>query len=85
MFCSVFGSPPVADENTMGRGGSCCCCVFLGLDGIDHLGLGGALRRAWTLFRCGIHTWHHGRYVVIMALPLGGVVLVVSFYFKFFY
>ena len=41
-------------------------CAFLGLDGIDYLGLGGALRRAWTVFRYGIHTWHHCRYVNII-------------------
>jgi len=40
-----------------------CCVFFLGLDGIDHLGLGGALRGARTVFRSGIHTWYHCRYV----------------------
>lgn len=53
---------------------------FLGLDGIDHLGLGGALRRTWTVFRYGIHTWHHCRYVITTLSPLcdGGVVFVSS-------
>jgi hypothetical protein len=37
---------------------------LLGLDGIDHLGLGGTLRRTGTVFRYGIHTWHHCRYVI---------------------
>jgi hypothetical protein len=36
-----------------------------GLDGIDHLGLGGALRRTGTVFRYGIHTWHHCRIWII--------------------
>ena len=63
----------------------CIVVRFLGLDGIDHLGLGGALRRAWTVFRYGIHTWHHCRYVIIILYftlppPLcdGGVVSVSS-------
>ena len=37
--------------------------VLLGLDSIDHLGLGGALRRAWAVLWYGIHTWHRCRYV----------------------
>jgi hypothetical protein len=56
---------------------------FLGLDSIDHLGLGGALRRAWTVFRYGIHTWHHCRYVIIIlyfTLPLRCVMVVLFFY-----
>lgn len=60
----------------------CCCALFLGLDGIDHLGLGGALWGTWTVFRYGIHTWHHCRYVIIILtspLPLR-CVMVVSFF-----
>ncbi len=54
-----------------------CARFFLGLDGIDHLGLGGGLRRARSVFWFGIYTWHHGRYVsyYFATPPLCGVVL----------
>ena len=72
----------VADENDDGSGphhhhfrslylslsAAVLLCAFLGLDGIDNLGLGGALRRAWAVFRYGIYTWHHCRYVIILVL-----------------
>lgn len=47
----------------------CCCARYLGLDGIDHLGLGGALRAARTVLRYGIHTWHHCRYARTVHYP----------------
>lgn len=37
--------------------------ALLGLDGIDHLGLGGALWPTGTIFRFGVHTWHCRRCV----------------------
>jgi len=69
-----------------------CCGLFrfLGLDGIDHLGLGGALRRAWTVFRYGIHnctiagTLSHP--ILYFTLPPSvGVSCLVSSIFEFFY
>ncbi|KAF8501710.1 hypothetical protein F5888DRAFT_1262808 [Russula emetica] len=66
-----FFLDPRADENDgSGHHRSLCrpvvlLCAFLGLDGIDHLGLGGGLRRAWTVFRYGIHTWHYCRIWII--------------------
>jgi hypothetical protein len=41
--------------------------IFLsvvGPDGVDHLGLGDALWRTWSVFGYGIYTRHHWRYVV---------------------
>jgi hypothetical protein len=65
-----------------------CCVVFffLGLDGIDHLGLGGALRCARTVFRSGVHTWYHRRYVSTLFPPplLLCCIVVLLFLFLFF-
>ena len=42
----------------------CCMCFFCpGLDDVDHLGLGGALRLAGTVFQFRIRTWHGWRCV----------------------
>jgi hypothetical protein len=81
-FCFSFGS--AADENDGIMSYRGVAVRFLGLDGIDHLGLGGALWRAWTVFRYGIHTWHHCRYAIIIlyfTLPLRCVTVVLCWSF----
>jgi len=40
--------------------------AYVGLDGLDHLGLGGALWRTRSVFGHGVHTRHHRRYVVLL-------------------
>ena len=42
----------------------------VGLDGLDHLGLGGALWRTWSVFGHGVHTRHHRRFVLLLFPPL---------------
>src|SRR5258707_4123723 len=86
-----------ANENDWGRsvgpssvGVLCVVFLFLGLDGIDHLGLGGALRGARTVFRSGIHTWYHCRYVSSSLVSLSyfhlccyrAVIVVLLFFFS---
>lgn len=43
--------------------------VYVGLDDINHLGLGGALWRAGTVLGYGVHRWHHRGYVLSAPPP----------------